>query len=229
MRFLPVLLVALSLRLFADFFPTPTQTTIREVQNDHVILASPLPRKGMSAVIVHHYGNGLDAIIGHLHYLGDRKARIIANEPIAHDNLPTIKTAIRAKDKVRAGHLYRNILLLAPDADTYARITAANKSKNWIHPDLYAAFLTEEGDQIPTTHNLAKFANQLQIGLIYIVQKEGAALYDPISRQVIARKQLRRLPKKGRFPFYMRLEKIESGLFSRDAKGTYYELMERFQ
>ena len=43
---------------------------------------------------------------------------------LQHDELPTIKTTVAPNDKVIGGYLYNNVLLLAPDADTYAKIVS---------------------------------------------------------------------------------------------------------
>ncbi|MEA3491537.1 MAG: plasminogen-binding N-terminal domain-containing protein [Campylobacterota bacterium] len=210
--------------LMADFYPSTVQSTISGIGQNSITLKRGFPAKGMSAIIMHKYGDDLKAVTSYMRYDGGNRGRLIENEPILHDELPAVKPKVGVGDRVIAGYLYKNILLLAPDANTYARITSSAK-KNWIHPDLYAMFLSQEGDQYPTQENLQKFANEYQIGLVYIVQRGKALLYDPISRRYVSKKTLTGLPAKGQFPFYMRLGKIESGWFSREADGEYYQLM----
>ncbi len=210
--------------LMADFYPPTVYSSIAGVKGKGISLTRSFPAKGMSGVVIHNYGKDLQAITSYMKYDGGNKGRLIENEPIQHDELPAVKPKVRINDKVIGGYLYKNILLLAPDASTYARITAS-ANKSWIHPDLFAMFLSREGDQYPTKDNLQKFANEYQVGLIYIVQRGKAVLYDPISRRYISKKALKGLPAKGQFPFYMRLGKLKAGWFSRKAKGTYYQLM----
>jgi len=211
--------------LMADFYPPTVQSAVSGAKGKTILLSRALPARGMSGVIIHNYGKELQAITSYFRYTGGRQAVLIENEPIAHDELPAVKAKVRINDKVIGGYLYNNILLLAPDADTYARITAS-ANKNWIHPDLYAMFLSQEGDQYPTKENLQKFANAYQVGLVYIVQRNKAVLYDPLSRRYVSQKALSGLPAKGQFPFYMRLGKIKAGWFSKKASGTYYQLMQ---
>jgi len=210
--------------LMADFYPSTVSSKVTGIKANIITLSKPLPYKGMSGVIIHNYGSKLEAISNYIIYESGNRARTMAFEPIIHEELPAVKPKVKLGDKVIGGYLYNNILLLAPDANTYKRITSS-AYKNWIHPDLYAMFLSKEGDQIPTKKNLAQFASEYQVGLIYIVIKGKGVLYDPISRRYITSKKLDGLPAKGQFPFYMRLGKIESGWFSREATGTYYNVI----
>ncbi len=224
---LKIALIALTaLPLFAGFFPSTVHTSVSSVNKNTVTLRSTLPVNGMSGIVIHDYGNSLEAITSYITQTSSNgNAKLIGRDILQHDELPTIKTAVRAGNKVIGGYLYNNILLLAPDANTYAKITSAH-SKKWIHPDLYALFLSQEGDAYPTKANLATFAKEYQVGLIYIVRNGSAVLLDPISGQIVGKKTMSNLPAKGEYPFHMRFEKIDAGWFSGDKKTSYYQLME---
>lgn len=215
-----------SLPLFAGFFPQTVHTSISKVHNGSLTLTAPFPTNGMTGVVIHSYGNDLEAITGRIVQNETGDAKLIEKDVIHHNELPTIKTPFAVNDKVIGGYLYNNVLLLAPDAKTYADITAS-ANKNWIHPDLFAVYLTTEGESVPTKENLADFAKKYQVGLIYIVGKGTAKLLDPISGQIIAQKTMNGLPKIGQSPFFMRLDKIQSGFFSSDVTIPYYKLMDR--
>jgi len=220
------LMVLAALPLFGGFFPSTVNTSISAVGENTVSLRSALPVNGMSAVVIHDYGHSLKAITASITQTASNgSAKIIATDILHHDELPTIKTAISAGDKVIGGYLYDTVLLLAPDADTYAKITSSHK-KLWIHPDHFALFLTREGDAYPTRENLEIFAKEYQVGLIYIVRNGSAILLDPISGQIVGKKAMSNLPAQARYPFFMRFEKIESGWFSKNGTGNYYQTME---
>ncbi len=215
-----------SLPLFAGFFPSTVQTSISSVQQNNITIKKALPVNGMSGIVIHDYGNSLEAITTYLTQTSsDGKGKLIAKDILLHDKLPTINTKISVGDKVIGGYLYNNILLLAPDANTYAKITSAH-SKKWIHPDIFALFLAQEGDAHPSRENLAIFAKQYQVGLIYIVRNGSAVLLDPISGQIVGKKAMSNLPAQGNYPFHMRFEKIDAGFFSGDNAGNYYQIME---
>lgn len=219
------LITLLSLPLFSGFFPQTVHTSISKVSDKSVSLNSTFPASGMSGVVVHDYGNELEAITSRVVQNGSGTVTPIDTDIIHHDELPTIKTAIKAGDKVIGGYLYNNVLLLAPDAETYARITSQH-SKKWVHPDLFALFLSKEGDAAPNKENLASFAKTYQVGLIYIIGKGTAKLLDPISGKIVGQKVLSDLPTQGKAPFFMRFDEIDSGWFGGSAKGNYYQIMD---
>jgi hypothetical protein len=217
-----------ALPLAAGFFPPTVHTTVTESDGTAIQLAKPFPATGMSGVVIHNYGRSLEAITGYItQTAGNGSAVLIAKEIIHHEELPTVRTMIAKGDKVVGGYLYDNVLLLAPDADTYDAVTAKT-DKRWIHPDLFATFLSKEGESVPTKENLAKFAKTYQIGLIYIVKRNSAVLFDPISGKTIAQKPLAHTPQKAQFPFFMRFKGFRTGVFSESGNGDYYQTMEKF-
>ncbi len=217
-----------SLPLCAGFFPQTVQSTVSKVTKDSVVLKKPFPLNGMSGVVIHRYSDELQAITHRVIHLSASHAVLLKGEIIAHDSLPSINTAVKPGDRVIGGYLYSNVLLLAPDAKTYANITARYQ-RNWIHPDIFALFLADEGESIPTRENLSKFAKTYQVGLIAMVGKNSIKLYDPVSAKVIKTKTIKGLPSKTKAPFYMRFDKIESGWFSKNSEADYYSIIKRFQ
>lgn len=216
------LLALLSFPLLAGFFPKTVHTSIQSVEAQNITLKSAFPIPGMSGVVIHNYGNDLTAITHRITQTSKGKAKLLSADVLHHDELPTINTSAIAGDKVVGGYLYENVLLLAPDADTYAKVTAQYPGKTWIHPDLFALYLAVHDDLLVTKGNLASFAKKFQVGLIYIVRKDSAILLDPISGKTVAKKTMKNLPSEGRFPFYMRFEKLDTGWFSSDIEGNYY-------
>lgn len=214
-----------SLPLFAGFFPQTVHTSISKVTSKNtVILKQSFPLNGMTGVVVHRYSDELKAITSRLVQTSPARAKLLKGAIIHHEALPTINTAVKVGDKVIAGYLYHNVLLLAPDAQSYAKVTS-QYSKNWIHPDLFAIFLAKEGDNVPTKENLEKFAKAYQVGLVAIITQGKLKLLDPISGSTISQKSMGGLPTKGQAPFYMRFDEIDSGLFSRKNTQSYYQIM----
>jgi hypothetical protein len=217
------LFALLSLPLLAGFFPKTVYTSVTSVEGKNITLKSAFPIEGMSGVVIHDYGNDLTAITHRITQTSSKSnAKLLDADVLQHDELPTIKTAAIAGDKVVGGYLYENVLLLAPDADTYAKVTSQYPKKTWIHPDLFALYLAVHDDLLVTKGNLTRFAKKFQVGLICIVRKDSVILLDPISGKTIAKKSMKGLPSEGSFPFYMRFGKLDTGWFSSDIKGNYY-------
>jgi hypothetical protein len=208
--------------LLAGFFPPTVHTTIKAVDGDRLTLARPLPVNGMSGIVIHDFGKGLQAITAILTQTAPGQANYHKGDLLQHKGLPTPKSVAAPGDKVIGGYLYNNVLVLAPNAETYAKITRAG-GRHWIHPDLYAAFLAREGDSTPSASNLARFAREAQVGLVYIVQKGRAILFDPISGHVVGQKAFQPVGSESKYPFYNRFSKISGGLFGGSSEGDYYQ------
>jgi len=219
-----LLLISLT-KLFAGFYPTTTNTKVTAVNGNRISLQSPLGVNGMSGVVVHRFDERFKAIVGYITQTDGNMATKIDATAIIHTSLPSVKNKIRVGDSVIGGYLYDNVLLLSPNEKTYADIVRKD-SKNWIHPDIYAAFLSKNSLGTPNKENLALFAKQYQVGLIYIVKRDHAILYDPISQSVIGKRVRNSTPTKAQYPFYMRLNTIKSGMFSTVSGGDYYQMME---
>ncbi|MCD6653956.1 MAG: plasminogen-binding N-terminal domain-containing protein [Sulfurovum sp.] len=218
------LLLLTALPLFADFFPPTVQTTVSSVGKKGITLNQPFPINGMSGVVVHTYSDNLQTVTHRATQTSSQGSAVLVDTPIIHhDSLPGIKTAVHANDKVIGGYLYDNVLLLAPDTQTYSKMTS-QYPKTWVHPDLYALFLSQEGDDIPTKENLAKFAEMYQVGLVCIMHKDRAVLLDPFSGKIVGQKALSGMPVQGQYPFFMHFDEIKSGWFG-SKEGNYYQTM----
>ena len=208
--------------LAAGFFPPTIHTTVKSVDGNRVTLAKPLPVNGMSGVVLHSFGKGLQAITGILVQTAPGVATVRKGDLLDHKGLPTPKSVAAPGDKVIGGYLYSNVLVLAPNARTYAKIVRSG-GRFWIHPDLYAAFLAREGDSTPSPSNLAKFAREAQVGLVYIVQRNRAILFDPLSGKIVGSRPFNPVGQESKYPFYNRFSKINSGLFGGSDSGDYYK------
>ncbi len=220
-----IILIALtSLPLFAGFFPSTVKTSVASVSGESITMKSSFSANGMSGIVIHNYGNNIKAITTRIVQTSKGHAKIIENDIIVHDKLPTIKTSSVKGDKIIGGYLYHNVLLLAPDANTYSKVISSYK-KQWIHPDLYATYLSQESEGVPSRENLASFAKKYHVGLIYIIKKDSAVLLDPISGEYVGKKGVSGLPQKAQFPFFMRFDEIDGGWFSKSSITNYYDLM----
>jgi len=227
-----ILMVLSTFVLMATDLPQRIKTTIKSINNNsQVSLANNIP-KGRSGIVIHSYGNGLFAITHTAISQGGNRATIGSYSMLKHENLPTIKTAIKRGDQVIFGNLYNNILLIAPNEQSYSSITKSIK-KVWIHPDLYASFLIVNDENKITKKNLKKFAIETQVGLVAIVAKDGLRIFDPISGNYL-RKIAINTPanSKAQSPFYARFEQISTDIFSEDDKKEfppYYKGIEKIK
>lgn len=218
-------MLLISLPLVADFFPKTTTTTIKAI-NKQIEVSKPL-KKGMSCIIIHNYGNNIKAMTHICEVTSHNTIKVIQGNIIQHQNIPTINTSPKVGDSVKVGYLYSNLLLIAPDEKTYENITK-KYHKKWLHPDLYAMFLSQENIDEITKESLEEFAKRYQVGLIMIVKKREIVLYDPISKNIVAKKPYKAIGNKSKYPFYMHFKELDTGWFSKK-DGDYYQSVERFK
>jgi hypothetical protein len=215
-----LLMVLSTFVLMAIDLPKPIKTTIKSINKNQVILANSVP-KGRSGIVVHSYGNGLFAITHTAISQGGTKATIGSYSMLKHKSLPTIKTDIKQGDQVIFGNLYDNVLLIAPNEQSYSSITKSIK-RVWIHPDLYASFLIINDEDRITKKNLKEFAIKSQVGLVAIVAKDGLRIFDPISGNYLRRVAINTpIEAKTQSPFYARFEQISTNLFSEDSQTKF--------
>ena len=211
-----------ALPLLAGFFPPTVHTTVTAVDGERVTLTKALPVNGMSGVVVHNLGGGLQVISGVLVQNSPTNVTVRKGDLLDHKGLPTPKSVAAPGDKVIGGYLYNNVLVLAPNAETYSKITRSG-GRHWIHPDLYAAYLAREGDSKPDASNLKGFALDAQVGLVYIVQKGQAVLFDPISSRIVGKMTFQPAGSGAKYPFYTRFSEVGGGFFGGSGQGDYYQ------
>jgi len=226
-----LLIVLSTFVLMANNLPQRIKTTIKSINSNQVILANSIP-KGRSGIVIHSYGNGLFAITHTAISQGANRATIGSYNMLKHKNLPTIKTDVKEGDQVIFGNLYDNILLIAPNEQSYSSITKSIK-KVWIHPDLYASFLIINDEDKISKKNLKKFAIETQVGLVAIVAKDGLRIFDPISGNYLRKISINTpTNSKAQSPFYARFEQISTDIFSENDKKEfppYYKGIEKIK
>jgi hypothetical protein len=211
-----------TLLLIADDLPKSLKSTISTIDKNGQIILSDRVSKDMSGIVVHSYGNGLFATTYTVSSSGGNRANIEGEyQALEHENLPTIKTAPKKGDRVIFGSLYSNVLLLAPDEKSYSSITKSISDRVWIHPDIYAYYLIERGEDRVTLDNLKRFALENQVGLVAIVGKDEIKILDPISGKYIKRLPLNIDISKAQSPFFARFELIDTDIFSRADKKEF--------
>ena len=217
-----LLLIFATLFLMATELPKSIETTIQTFDNQgNIQLGNTVP-KGMSGIIIHNYGNGLSAITHSTISQGQQMATFKSYDVLRHENLPNIKTAPKKADKVIFGNLYNNILLIAPNQQSYAKITNSIK-RSWVHPDIYAMYLIRKEKTSLSLKNLKSFAQDNQVGLIAIADRNSLKILDPISGEYIANQPLNISVAQAQSPFYARFEQIENNLFGANGTTTFAE------
>lgn len=127
--------------------------------------------------------------------------------------VPTLKLKASAGDKAVLAFGYNRALLIAPNKQTYLKITHALPSLEWIHPDIFAMLLSTNGHPRPLRSDFTQMCKLSSIGLLYIYLKQKLMTVDCLSMKVL---QISPAPVKkepAQLPFYNRVGKIQSNWF----------------
>lgn len=214
-------LLLLNCLLLADTLPNRISTTINSVNSDTVQVATSIP-KGISGIVIHNYGNKLSAITHRLVSKGGQQATIKPYYGLGHKNLPTIKSNIEKGDKVIFGNFYNNVLLIAPDEESYSK-TVKTLQRSFVHPDIYAMDLIVNDEKKISFKNLKSFAKKNQIGLVLITTDKNIMVLDPMSSKYLSSLPLTITPKQTMSPFYARFEQISNSIFGTNSKQKFSE------
>lgn len=200
-----------SLSVIADGLPNGIKTSVQNVANGMIELSANVPA-GMSGIVIHNYGNQLQAITYESISLGGNKASIKPHKAIAHGNIPSIQTPIHKGDTVIFGHFYKNALLITPNHITYQQLTQ-KFNRIWTHPDVFAMDFMENSERSLTMENLHEFATKHQIGLVLVVTENELLIIDPLSKQTLGKMAYTPNTSQVETPFYARFEPLSSSLF----------------
>lgn len=203
--------------LLANALPSTITTTVSKINNGTIHFSTNV-QKGMSAIIIHNYGNGLKAITHSAVSLGNGQATVQDYTVMKHENIPSIKTAVHVGDKVVFGNFYDNALVIAPNQNSYSKITRSFK-KTWTHPDAFALDFMKAGETSLSLENLEKFAKLNQIGLVLIVAQNKVLILDPISKKFLGALNIQTNKEKITAPFYARFEQMDVSTFGFSSKS----------
>jgi hypothetical protein len=201
-----------SLSLMADGLPNGIKTTVQDVSNGTIELSTNVPA-GMSGIVIHNYGNRLQAITYDTISLGGNKASIKPHNAITHGNIPSIQTPIHKGDTIIFGHFYKNALLIAPNHPTYQQLTK-KFNRVWTHPDVFALEFIENSENSLTMEVLNNFAEKYQVGLVLVVTQNELLIIDPLSQNLLGQMAYTPNTTQIETPFYARFEPLSSSLFS---------------
>jgi len=219
-----IIAILTAIPLLGGFFPPTVNSTITSVNGNEATLSKAFPVNGMSGIVIHKFGNSNQAISSIVVQTSANRVRLIKDDMLRDNKLPKPKVSASVGDRVIGGYLYNNVLVIAPNAQTYQKVISSTH-RHWIHPDIYAGFLAREGESTPTLDNLSKFAREAQVGLVYIVLRDRAILIDLLSKRVINTQAFTPIGSDTKYPFYMRFKNFKSGLFS-SSSGNYYKMVE---
>jgi hypothetical protein len=189
-------------------------TPLLEVQGDKATIVAENLREGMSGFIVRQFDATHSTIIAN--------ARVEKTNPANHrailhlsdytglhqEALPSGNWKPKSLDIAVLAYDYKRALLIAPNEETYDALTKSISGVEWIHPDLYATYLSYEGHQTPLVSDFNRYCTANSIGLLYIHSADHLFTLDCKSFTLLQSTPLKRVSGKEQTPFFSRIPTI---------------------
>ena len=156
--------------LQASFISTP----LLSVEGSRGAIEAPELKAGMSGFVVRHFDATHSSIIANARVsqitLSSNHATIELSpyDGLRQNSLPSGTWSPKVKDEVIIAYDYARALLIAPNEDTYIALTKSIPNVEWIHPDIFATYLSHEGHPTPLVSDFNQFCSAGSIGLLFI-------------------------------------------------------------
>ena len=184
-------------------------------KNTALIKSHPIVEVGSSGVIMHSFDNSHQAISKGIEVIqkDDKFTKIKFSDfgYLKQNALPSYNITPKKGDKVILNYLYNKALAITPNHQTLKYIEDKYPSIEWVHPDILAIGLVNEGDFSPTIESFQEVCKSNTFALLFFAVKESGYFVDCNSFKIIHSTKIQSSHEKIT-PFYSRID-IEDGSF----------------
>lgn len=214
---------------FAWAFEARVALPILEVNDQTLITPAMDLRRGESGFVVHELDSLHSMIIARAVVVGVQNNRAtLALQPYrVFDNasMPLPLNTPQVGDQAIFRAFSNRAFAIAPNQQVYQAVVARYPNIEWFHPDLFAAFLANQGRAAPTMEHFREICDAYAVGVVYLVRKNLGELRDCQTFAVLKQDLLDVEPSEPMKPFFSRLGNMERswiGFLRRDPKMTDY-------
>ena len=129
------------------------------------------------------------------------------------ENLYQINAKISKKAKLILEPLQDNILIIAANFEAYQTVKNKQQNKLIIHPDIFVSFLTLKQNSKPSKADFQEFCRQYFVSSILIALPNKVYNINCESFVILDQNELELDQNKQQFPFYNRLDTIETAWY----------------
>lgn len=175
---------------------------------------------GQSGIINHTYSDGKKLIVSSAFVIESNtntsKIKFLPFLDLKQNALPTSNRKASNGDEFVLNYLYDFSLLIAPNNESFKLVRHKFKESTFVHSDLFAAFLKYIHKPLPTKEMIQDFALSQNMGTIFMIIESHVYILDSRTFAILDKKPLKTFVISEQMPFYTRVEKIETSLFTQD-------------
>ena len=153
---------------------SPITAPLLELQGERGVIDAPEAKEGMSGVLIRHFDATHNSIIANVRIekvdpsTHRSIVRLSPYDGLKQNSLPSGKWSPKTSDEVVLAYDYTRALMITPNDDTYAKLTKSIPNLEWVHPDLYATYLSYEGHPTPLVKDFHRFCTANSVGTLLI-------------------------------------------------------------
>jgi len=193
-----------------------------EINDNLLTLDTTTLKVGESALVVREYESN-SIILSYASAINKSQVKLFKYTNLAQDSFPIPTLDVKKGDSVIFGLYNTRRLLIAPNKKAY-HTHIKNSINSYIHIDLLAVLLSDNGQINPTKEYFKQIAQQYSIGKIEFIIEEKLYIVDAQSFIIIDTKEIIPNKDESMIPFYHRLEEIDKGLFNFDDNMSNYSI-----
>ncbi|XOB61418.1 plasminogen-binding N-terminal domain-containing protein [Campylobacterota bacterium DY0563] len=176
-------------------------------------------RVGQSAIIQHFYKNNQSLIVSNAYVIDSNETsstiKFIPFLDIKQNALPTSNRKPQNGDIAIVNYLYNASLIVAPSQDAFTATREKFRDNNFIHSDLFAVYLKNEGIPLPSKKVIQDYAISQNLGTIFFVIDSTVYIVDAKTFAILQKDTIAyNFVENKKMPFYTRIEKIESNIIN---------------
>ncbi|WP_458699634.1 plasminogen-binding N-terminal domain-containing protein [Sulfurospirillum sp. 1307] len=189
---------------------------------------------GSSGIVLHSFKDGSSTIVARAEVVKkDNDKATIKFEVfkyLAQDAFPKPGILPQVGDQVKLNYLYNRSLIVAPNYNVYKEVTEHFKDIQWVHPDIFGAYLAKEYRPNPDREIFQKVCSLNSTGLVFFALERNAYFVDCNNFKVLKTLKGGHI-KTAQAPFYTRVKGIEtswikwSGSYINDYNSYYRNLL----
>jgi hypothetical protein len=191
-------------------------TPLLTIEDKRGAIEAPQLKVGMSGFVVRHFDATHSSIIANARVtqISPSSNRAIIEfsnyDGLRQNSLPSGTWSPKVADEVVIAYDYGRALLIAPNDDAYLALTASIPNIEWIHPDLYATYLSHEGHPTPLVEDFRRFCTSGSIGLLFVQSAQTLFTLDCKNFTLLQSTESVAQNQKAQTPFYTRVPKIRA-------------------
>ncbi|MDD5716604.1 MAG: plasminogen-binding N-terminal domain-containing protein [Sulfuricurvum sp.] len=185
-----------------------------DVNGTQATVASENLRTGMSGFILRTFDTEHSTIIANARVEKvDQKLAILKlseYDGLKQKALPGGNWVPKSSDLAVIAYDYERALMIAPSDDTYDTLTKGIHGVEWIHPDNFAAYLSNEGHPTPLVEDFKNYCTANSVGLLYIQTAQNLFTLDCKSFTLLEHTPANASSDTVQTPFYSRIPLIRA-------------------